>query len=47
MNFAMQCQSVFSIKTQSAGDIYKEAEARPFEHVWEMIPCYNLTNDIL
>lgn len=47
MKFAAECQSVFSIKTQSAGDIYKEAEARPFEHVWEMIPSYNLMNDIL
>lgn len=25
MKFAAECQSVFSVKTQSAGDIYKEA----------------------
>lgn len=47
IKFAMECQGVFSVKTLSAGDIYKEAESRPFEHFWEMIPCYNLVDDIL
>ena len=43
---AEKCQMVFSVKTQNAADMYKEAEARTFEHVWETIPTYNLIQDI-